>query len=207
VEEFGVKSGHWFPTNYDLPLALISNQNIAASVVRRLAFQGNAVPYGLADYDGWISIVVGGWAGINIPEILFRYRVRSDSATTLKTVSSNKVATEIIVRRHAELFQRFGDDLHLLFFHNAFYEVQELHKEIQCMREEREKREAANQVCPREPVSLVEQFRRCMDRPREAWVLPLNVARIFVPELLRAAVRDYLGVPEDKSLFDYIFRK
>ncbi len=204
VEEFGAKSGHWFPSNYELPLALISNQNIAASVVRRIAFQGNAVPYGLADYEGWISIVAGGWAGINIPEMLFRYRVRSDSATTLKTVSSNKVATEIIVRRHAELFQRFGDDLHLLFFHNAFYEVQELHREMESMREANE---AVNQVCPRVPASLVEQFRHCMDRPKEAWTLPLNVAKIFIPEPLRAAVKRYLAVPEDKSLFDHLFRR
>ncbi len=88
LETFGDEQWTWTPTSCDLPALLARNTVNGAALVRREAFESvggydEAMRGGCEDWDFWLRLVEGGWAGTIVPEVLFFYRRRAESMSRL----------------------------------------------------------------------------------------------------------------------------
>ncbi|MDQ7783779.1 MAG: glycosyltransferase [Desulfomonilaceae bacterium] len=121
AREFGNSSGYRTVPNFDFPFSLLWNQAFSCSLIRRCAYRKAWVPTILEDYEQWISIAESGWAGVVIPEVLFFYRMRRNSRYSGSTSYEARIAYQLIVKAHADTYQRYGDELFLLLFQNFSY--------------------------------------------------------------------------------------
>jgi glycosyltransferase involved in cell wall biosynthesis len=103
------------------PYALIHNPvNSSALVYKRAAFLAGGlndekVGYGLEDYEGVVNMLHHGFNGVVLPEILFRYRVRSGSMFRRITKEKFLHAYKYIAEKHHSYFSRFALSItHLL---------------------------------------------------------------------------------------------
>ena len=108
----------WPTFNPEPPLILCHNLvNSAALVFKRNSFLPagkndlNFTFKGLEDYDTVISVLENGYNGVVIPEILFYYRVRSDSMirgiSTIKKLSIARYISE----KHKEFYGTFATEI------------------------------------------------------------------------------------------------
>jgi glycosyltransferase involved in cell wall biosynthesis len=108
----------WPTFNPEPPLILCHNLvNSAALVFKRNSFLSagkndlNFTFKGLEDYDTVISVLENGYNGVVIPEILFYYRVRSDSMirgiSTIKKLSIARYISE----KHKEFYGTFATEI------------------------------------------------------------------------------------------------
>jgi GT2 family glycosyltransferase len=89
LRAFGEEDWEWTPERCDLPALLWENTVLTAALVRRqavLAVGGydTAMPVqGDEDWDLWLTLVERGYRGVILPEVLFNYRRRAGSMSTI----------------------------------------------------------------------------------------------------------------------------
>jgi glycosyltransferase involved in cell wall biosynthesis len=89
LRTFGDEDWEWKPEKCDLPTLLWEDTILTAAVVRRdavLAAGGydTAMPVqGDEDWDLWLTLVEQGHRGVILPEVLFNYRRRPDSMSSV----------------------------------------------------------------------------------------------------------------------------
>jgi glycosyltransferase involved in cell wall biosynthesis len=89
LRTFGDESWEWKPERCDLPALLSEDTVLTAALVRRdavVAIGGydTAMPVqGDEDWDLWLTLVASGYRGVILPEVLFNYRRRPDSMSTI----------------------------------------------------------------------------------------------------------------------------
>jgi glycosyltransferase involved in cell wall biosynthesis len=97
VRLFGDQAWDWQPQACDLA-ALLGDCTVAtAALVRRSVVQAvagfdAAMERGHEDWDLWLRIVAAGHAGEILPEVLFEYRRRADSRSTVADRDANYLA-------------------------------------------------------------------------------------------------------------------
>jgi glycosyltransferase involved in cell wall biosynthesis len=89
LQAFGEQEWEWKPERCDLPTLLWENTVLTASLVRRNAVAANrgydtGMPVqGDEDWDLWLTLVTRGYRGVILPELLFHYRQRQGSMSTI----------------------------------------------------------------------------------------------------------------------------
>jgi glycosyltransferase involved in cell wall biosynthesis len=89
LRTFGEENWDWTPERCDLPTLLWEDTVLTAALVRReavLAVSGydTAMPVqGDEDWDLWLTLVERGHRGVILPEVLFHYRRRAGSMSTI----------------------------------------------------------------------------------------------------------------------------
>jgi glycosyltransferase involved in cell wall biosynthesis len=89
LRTFGEESWEWKPERCDLPTLLWEDTVLTAALVRRAAVDAvggydTAMPeQGDEDWDLWLTLVERGYRGVILPEILFEYRRRPGSMSTV----------------------------------------------------------------------------------------------------------------------------
>jgi glycosyltransferase involved in cell wall biosynthesis len=89
LRTFGEEQWEWKPTRCDLPALLCEDTVLTAAVVRREAvacvggFDTGMPVQGDEDWDLWLTLVERGYRGVILPEVLFNYRRRSGSMSTV----------------------------------------------------------------------------------------------------------------------------
>ena len=89
LRTFGDEEWEWKPERCDLPTLLWEDTVLTAALVRReavLAAGGydTAMPVqGDEDWDLWLTLVERGYRGVILPEVLFNYRRRAGSMSTV----------------------------------------------------------------------------------------------------------------------------
>ncbi|WP_417909390.1 glycosyltransferase family 2 protein [Candidatus Electronema sp. PJ] len=119
---FGDRNSEWLLPDYSLEEMLLNNVIFCTAFFRRVDWEEGggfdpAMIYGWEDYDFWLSLIERGRQVKRIPEILFDYRIRSDSMLRSRE-KKQKVETlvkifhkhEALYRQHiAVLFDRLVD--------------------------------------------------------------------------------------------------
>jgi glycosyltransferase involved in cell wall biosynthesis len=137
VEFFGNAEGVWEPPDFNPTLLLWENCVGSASVFRRSAWResgGYAALPAFQDWDLWISMIERGWRWVVVPDVLYRYRVRSGSIsergrelrpellraiqerhpdTYRKTSADVRIAMDAEIRRLRELVRSHDADIHV----------------------------------------------------------------------------------------------
>ncbi|HVH25114.1 MAG TPA: glycosyltransferase family A protein [Vicinamibacterales bacterium] len=89
LRTFGDEQWEWKPTRCDLPTLLYEDTVLTAAVVRREAvasvggFDTRMPVQGDEDWDLWLTLVERGYRGVILPEVLFNYRRRPGSMSTV----------------------------------------------------------------------------------------------------------------------------
>jgi glycosyltransferase involved in cell wall biosynthesis len=89
LRTFGDEHWDWKPERCDLPTLLWEDTVLTAALVRRAAVEAvggydTAMPeQGDEDWDLWLTLVERGYRGVILPEILFEYRRRTASMSTV----------------------------------------------------------------------------------------------------------------------------
>lgn len=85
AEYFGEREGLWTIPSFDFPRLLVGNFIDACAVYRRRiweelgGYDAHMPAMGLEDWEFWIRAAALGWKFVHINEVLFDYRVRSQS--------------------------------------------------------------------------------------------------------------------------------
>jgi glycosyltransferase involved in cell wall biosynthesis len=89
LRTFGDETWDWKPERCDLPTLLWEDTVLTAALVRRDAvvaiggYDTNMPEQGDEDWDLWLTLVERGYRGAILPEILFNYRRRAGSMSTV----------------------------------------------------------------------------------------------------------------------------
>lgn len=116
AEFFGEKKGRWELPDYSLSGMLTDNIVFVTSVFYRQDWEQvggfcEDLIYGLEDYDFWLSLLELGRKIYQIPEVLFRYRIKPVSRTTKLSNSDEKmrVSYQKIFDNHRDLYKQHYD--------------------------------------------------------------------------------------------------
>jgi hypothetical protein len=117
LKTFGDETWEWTPTRCDFLSLLDTNVVNGAALVRRealLAVGGldESMRHGCEDWALWLEMMVRGFKGAIIPEILFLYRRRSDSMS--RVMMRNEVYVEnfrTLIDKYPESYRRHVGDL------------------------------------------------------------------------------------------------
>jgi glycosyltransferase involved in cell wall biosynthesis len=110
-EYFGDRNGEWFLPEYSLEEMLINNLIFCTALFRKSDWEevggyDPAMIYGWEDYDFWLSLIEFGRKVEKIPEILFYYRIRSNSMLRSRE-KKQKIETMVkIFYKHEELYKQ-----------------------------------------------------------------------------------------------------
>jgi hypothetical protein len=112
LRTFGDEEWEWKPERCDLPALLWEDTVLTASLVRRepvVAAGGydTAMPIqGLEDWDLWLTLVGRGCRGAILREVLFNYRRRSGSLSTISWYGSGHLPlTRYRLAKHSEMYR------------------------------------------------------------------------------------------------------
>jgi glycosyltransferase involved in cell wall biosynthesis len=155
LETFGEESWLWKPERCDLPTLLAECTVCTAALVRRSAvvavgcYDERMPAQGYEDWDLWLSLVSRGFTGKILPEVLFYYRRRLGSMSTVCTVGDahlklirylvDKHATsydqhlaEVLARKDRDLGEqlRANDSLERYIETSLKLELQRRHEEL-----------------------------------------------------------------------------
>ena len=89
LRTFGEENWEWKPERCDLPTLLWENTVLTAALVRREAvldigaYDTKMPVQGDEDWDLWLTLVERGYRGAILPEVLFNYRRRAGSMSTV----------------------------------------------------------------------------------------------------------------------------
>lgn len=106
---FGAVESEWLLPDYTLERMLLDNVIFCSAVFRRsdwtaIGGYDPGMVYGWEDYDFWLGIIERGGQVVRLPEILFCYRVASDSMVRSKEKWQKVEMFSRIFRRHQQLF-------------------------------------------------------------------------------------------------------
>ena len=107
---FGTRGGPWRMPEFDLEEMASCNLIDACAVFRREVWeQSGGYDENLRnweDWDYWLSVAEAGWKFVHVPEVLFEYRVQSESLSSgLDKAETRRRALELITAKHAAIFQ------------------------------------------------------------------------------------------------------
>jgi glycosyltransferase involved in cell wall biosynthesis len=112
LRTFGDEAWEWKPQTCDLPTLLWEDTVLTASLVRRdvmMAAGGydTGMPIqGLEDWDLWLTLAGRGYRGVILPEVLFNYRRRAGSLSTISWYGSGHLPLmRYRLAKHAELYR------------------------------------------------------------------------------------------------------
>jgi glycosyltransferase involved in cell wall biosynthesis len=112
LRTFGDEEWEWKPERCDLPDLLWEDTVLTASLVRREAvvasggYDTNMPIQGLEDWDLWLSLAERGYRGVILREILFNYRRRAGSLSTIAWMGSGHLPlTRYRLTKHGEMYR------------------------------------------------------------------------------------------------------
>ncbi|MCI5207636.1 MAG: glycosyltransferase family 2 protein, partial [Candidatus Electrothrix sp. ATG2] len=113
---FGDRDSEWELPEYSLEEMLLNNVIFCTSFFRRADWKDvggfdPAMIYGWEDYDFWLSLIERGRQVKRIPEILFYYRIRSDSMLRSKEKKQKVAILVKIFHKHEALYKKHIDVL------------------------------------------------------------------------------------------------
>ena len=111
---FGSVNTEWLLPPYSLPEMLLDNVIFCSAMFRQSDWEAvggydSGMIYGWEDYDFWLSLIERGREVYQIPEILFSYRVSSDSMVRSKERWQKVAMFKRIFERHKKLFSSHID--------------------------------------------------------------------------------------------------
>ena len=106
AELFGNKEGKWDLPEYSLKNILKDNCIFVSAVFRRECWERiggykDYMAYSYEDYDLWLSMIENGAIVYRIPEILFKYRIRDNSRSSISQFNKKD-----IISKHKQLFKK-----------------------------------------------------------------------------------------------------
>jgi glycosyltransferase involved in cell wall biosynthesis len=117
ADKFGCERGYWDLPPYSRDKLLLDNIIFVTSLFRKSDWEKlngfcESLVNGMEDYDFWLSILELGRDFYQIPEVLFHYRVKQHSRTTLfkKDRSIVSETYRSIYFRHKPLYQKYMDE-------------------------------------------------------------------------------------------------
>ncbi|MBI3490876.1 MAG: glycosyltransferase [Acidobacteria bacterium] len=115
---FGDEAWDWKPERCDVPALLCEDTVCTAALVRRdavLAIGGfdTQIPIqGAEDWELWLTLVERGYRGVILPEVLFSYRRRPGSLSTVSWYGSGHVPlTNYRLAKHADSYRAHLSDV------------------------------------------------------------------------------------------------
>jgi glycosyltransferase involved in cell wall biosynthesis len=118
LRTFGDEEWEWKPEQCDLPALLWEDTILTASLMRRdtvVAVGGydTQMPIqGLEDWDLWLTLAERGYRGVILREVLFNYRRRAGSLSTVSWNGSGHLPlTEYRLAKHRALYQAHLEDV------------------------------------------------------------------------------------------------
>lgn len=112
LRTFGDEEREWKPERCDLPTLLWEDTVLTASLVRREAvvaaggYDTGMPIQGLEDWDLWLTLAERGCRGVILPEVLFNYRRRAGSLSTISWYGSGHLPlTKYRLAKHRELYR------------------------------------------------------------------------------------------------------
>ena len=112
LRAFGDEQWEWKPERCDLPTLLWEDTVLTASLVRREAvvavggYDADMPIQGLEDWDLWLTLVGRGYRGTILREVLFNYRRRAGSLSTVAWMGAGHVPlTSYRIAKHAAMYQ------------------------------------------------------------------------------------------------------
>ena len=113
LRTFGDEEWEWKPERCDLPTVLWEDTILTASLVRRQAVEAvggydTRMPIqGLEDWDLWLMLAERGYRGVILREVLFNYRRRPGSLSTVSWNGSGHLPlTEYRLAKHGGLYRK-----------------------------------------------------------------------------------------------------
>ena len=112
AEFFGAKTGVWQVPEFDINRLAMGNYIDACAVFRKIVWKdcGGYDPkipdkLGYEDWDFWLGAAEQGWKFYHIPEVMFDYRVRSESMVSACNLPENrKQLFRYICTKHLGLY-------------------------------------------------------------------------------------------------------
>jgi glycosyltransferase involved in cell wall biosynthesis len=110
---FEYKNGIGFNVEFDIQRLVIENYIPACSIFRKTVWEDcggydTQMRTGWEDWDLWLSAVEKGWKFYYLPEIVFDYRIRSDSMSLLSNLPENrKKLVSYICNKHPSLYTTY----------------------------------------------------------------------------------------------------
>jgi hypothetical protein len=116
VRYFGGSDELWPTWNAEFPYLLGHNMLTPLAVLRRGAFLRCArnqpeFEYNFEDFESWAALVAAGGVGVSLCQPLVCYRVRDGSMYRSATRNQKLYLYDLLSRRHAALYQRWGVEL------------------------------------------------------------------------------------------------
>jgi GT2 family glycosyltransferase len=112
LRAFGAEEFDWKPERCDLPRLLWEDTVLTASLLRREAlvavggYDTEMPVQGAEDWDLWLTLVERGYRGTILPEVLFNYRRRPGSLSTIAWNGAGHLPlTAYRVAKHAETYR------------------------------------------------------------------------------------------------------
>lgn len=123
----GLMHTYWIPPHSQFPLLLAECLSTPAAVIRAEAYEaaGGVSPelkFAFEDWEFWIALCGKGYALLTIPEPLLRYRMREGSMSQEYRSATREHGRRAILRRHADLHQRFANEVQLLTEGYVYFE-------------------------------------------------------------------------------------
>ena len=113
---FGEKSGKWQLPPYSLKEMLVGNVIFSTAMFRKADWQkaggySESMKYGLEDYDFWLSLLENGAQVKQIPEVLFHYRIKPVSRTSIMQRSLDMVRESYrqVYRNHSKFMESHNE--------------------------------------------------------------------------------------------------
>lgn len=125
TQYMGNSNAIWPTFNPEPPLICVHNTINSSSLVYKTdAFltggrNDRSFKIGLEDYESVIALKASGYNGVAIPEILFKYRVRSNSMIKSVDGEIRKIYHQSIAEKHAALFSEFEEVISKLIKENG----------------------------------------------------------------------------------------
>ena len=126
AERFGLQSGLWRLPEYSFERLLWGNMIFCTALFRKSDFEkcGGYNPnmkFGFEDWDFWLSFLSPKDKVIRLDEVLFFYRIKSVSRTTV-AIENNALLKRQIYRNHRELYEPFAENI--IDAHNELLRLQ-----------------------------------------------------------------------------------
>lgn len=116
AELFGTQTGRWLLPNYSFEEMMIDNVVFVTALFRKsdwISVGGfcEDFKHGIEDYDFWLSILELNKKIIQIPEVLFYYRIKTTSRTSLfnNNIEALQKTYDMLYERHKILYQNNMD--------------------------------------------------------------------------------------------------
>lgn len=141
---FDKAAGLWYLPEYSLEHMLLDNVVFVTSLFRRSDWEAvggfdESMKHGMEDYDFWLSLLELEREVVQLPEVLFHYRIKQQSRTNsfMADVAVVKDTYAYIQRKHRELYLRYIDVFGLVMRStviNQKFEIQAMREGIWMLR-------------------------------------------------------------------------